>query len=1342
MADSATTIGTLEYKVEASASSAISALDKLERKLLSVSSVLDGIAAKGSSFQGIVKAAQALDRMGKSASNVNRQKKDINNKPVAPKTDTRDLEKMAALLDDIRTKMQMSNFVGQKNPFGAVTQDMSKQLPAIRKTYTDYMKFLPALYKPMGSQLPVATDIVPKRMDAVLGAVSANMGENLSGQMNVADAVLQRMQETEKQLPAIRQTYTDFMKFLPAIPRSLEDITKSSGESKPIAEAIDAEWREIGDDVSRAAAAANQFKDASSRGLFGTRHIDRSGWPRASETFGKGGLSWTAQQREEMMEHFRNTPGLEQFIQTGKNWKGEERTGVKASIAYAEMKRVHKQAEEAAKKQAEAEKEVAKEADGAAESVKEVGSASESSHRKSKGLLQGLAESLKGVARLFSKFGKAVGKIFGGHSGHRGILGNRSLGQFIGLIVFRRLITSALRALTSGIKEGSDNLTQYSASYNAAISGITSSLNFLKNAWAAGFAPIVEVVAPYLQAFVDMIANALNAIGRFLAAVTGKGFAVQAVKVFSDYAKGLKSTGSAASGANKALDEYKKTILSFDELHVLNDVNDRASGGGGGGGGGNGNTTPISDMFTTVEVESAGMTDLLNRAMEGIDWDAIQAKAKATAERIGNAINEFVEGLDWELLGNTIGSGIQTAFDFVNTFLDTVHFDEIGTAIGEFVNGLNDKFRLEGVGDLLASRLNAIADLINNFALTVHWDEIGTNIREGITKFIDEFDAEKMGTAVENFLDGIDEMLGSITSDPSKFEEFGRKIGTMLSNVNWTEHLSAVASAIWTAVTSLLRGLVDTKAGSFIVTIAGLLTVSKLAPLGEAVAAIFRTKLFKSSVSQAITEAIKEAAGGGAAGAAGATGAAGTGVMGLLGGAVAGIAAAALVSIIGGHKDKQGIEKHREIDKTFTEADAWARYEGMTPAERKAEANKILAEDRQRWTDQNLWYATNGAMGEYTSAEKNGLYTAEKKLAKQMALGTQGLGKLGHGSKGEVNELAYALLHGTRLDFGVGRNVAAPMYRASVQISMSKHSKANAMLYKESKQNGKGTATVAAKADFGFYDLSQTFTSMKDKIATVTAQGRTSSSYTGLEQSYSSGVWTKYDKVVKTLEGATSKSYTDHETKFKNFGKDHFDAVKTIKGAIAQSFTNTESIYNKLAEKEVKATAKAEDQNGTVNKVATAYAKLFDKNVSVKASGTMTVNDVVYAQKAVRSIQAGFNNIFGTARANGGIFSGGRWHDITRYAMGGYPNESGQLFIAREAGPELVGTIGGHTAVMNNDQIVASVAAGVYNAVVRANAMNGQSKVYIPGEITLRTENNEVLARAVMDGEASLGYRR
>lgn len=36
----------------------------------------------------------------------------------------------------------------------------------------------------------------------------------------------------------------------------------------------------------------------------------------------------------------------------------------------------------------------------------------------------------------------------------------------------------------------------------------------------------------------------------------------------------------------------------------------------------------------------------------------------------------------------------------------------------------------------------------------------------------------------------------------------------------------------------------------------------------------------------------------------------------------------------------------------------------------------------------------------------------------------------------------------------------------------------------------------------------------------------------------------------------------------------------------------------------------------------------------------------------------------------------------------------GELFVAREAGPELVGSIGNRTAVANNDQIVEAVPKG------------------------------------------------
>ena len=59
---------------------------------------------------------------------------------------------------------------------------------------------------------------------------------------------------------------------------------------------------------------------------------------------------------------------------------------------------------------------------------------------------------------------------------------------------------------------------------------------------------------------------------------------------------------------------------------------------------------------------------------------------------------------------------------------------------------------------------------------------------------------------------------------------------------------------------------------------------------------------------------------------------------------------------------------------------------------------------------------------------------------------------------------------------------------------------------------------------------------------------------------------------------------------------------------------------------------------------------------------------------------------------------------IPLMAEGGFP-EQGQMFIAREAGAEMVGNIGRRTAVANNDQIVSSISGGVAEANEEQNAL-------------------------------------
>ena len=84
--------------------------------------------------------------------------------------------------------------------------------------------------------------------------------------------------------------------------------------------------------------------------------------------------------------------------------------------------------------------------------------------------------------------------------------------------------------------------------------------------------------------------------------------------------------------------------------------------------------------------------------------------------------------------------------------------------------------------------------------------------------------------------------------------------------------------------------------------------------------------------------------------------------------------------------------------------------------------------------------------------------------------------------------------------------------------------------------------------------------------------------------------------------------------------------------------------------------------------------------------------------------------------------------------MGGFPEDG--LFMANHH--ELVGNFSnGKTAVANNQQIIAGIESGVYNAMVKANGQGGDSK-YIANEIIV---DGEVLARSVTKAQEKQNRR-
>lgn len=172
------------------------------------------------------------------------------------------------------------------------------------------------------------------------------------------------------------------------------------------------------------------------------------------------------------------------------------------------------------------------------------------------------------------------------------------------------------------------------------------------------------------------------------------------------------------------------------------------------------------------------------------------------------------------------------------------------------------------------------------------------------------------------------------------------------------------------------------------------------------------------------------------------------------------------------------------------------------------------------------------------------------------------------------------------------------------------------------------------------------------------------------------------EKTKKDIDGITSKKVkvTANAKKGKNFDKTKkdYDDFKTKNANIKLNVKNADKL------KEV-----------VKNPLLTDIGKKSTIKRNVEITFKMKNNFTDNLSDFLNKISTGSKP---KKKAKGGIFENGSWHNIAKYANGGMPN-MGQLFVAREKGPELVSTLKGHTAVMNNDQIVASVSQGVSDAV-------------------------------------------
>lgn len=485
-----------------------------------------------------------------------------------------------------------------------------------------------------------------------------------------------------------------------------------------------------------------------------------------------------------------------------------------------------------------------------------------------------LAGAAKQAAQKLVNFGKAIGRGLADKA-KQAVSSLRGLGKSSNNVsksilklsnMFKlMLIRMAMRAAIQGVKEGMQNLVQYSDRANQSMSGLMTNMTYLKNSFAAAFAPILSYVAPVLNTLINLLATAVGYINQFFSALGGGRTFVRAKKANEDYAASLKKTGGAASAAGK---EAKKALAPFDDLVQIQQQGADASGGGGGG------ASP-SDMFETVGIDK-GISDFANKLKEMfaagdwegigqligqkineavqsftefISWDNIGAQITAFVTAFTTLFNSLVSTIDWYAIGIMFGTGINTLANTLYLLLtqidwfmlgnalgiglmgmiDTVDWNLFGATIGAFFQakisgllgfvlgvdwgaigaaiatclmGLTGQIDWAQLGYLFAAGLNAAFSTLGEFAATFDWVGFGTQLATSLSTFFQTFDWAGAGTAISDIVIGILNALVTFITE-TDWWAFGDGVATALEHIDWT----TVANRLFAVIGAALGGI-------------------------------------------------------------------------------------------------------------------------------------------------------------------------------------------------------------------------------------------------------------------------------------------------------------------------------------------------------------------------------------------------------------------------------------------------------------------------------------------------------------------------------------------------------
>ena len=986
----------------------------------------------------------------------------------------------------------------------------------------------------------------------------------------------------------------------------------------------------------------------------------------------------------------------------------------------------------------------------------------------------GIKETVSGVKQTFNGISSAVGTVNKHISSFIGKL--RSLGsqskrtkrdtgsladgakklanEFFRVSKMLKLMVTrmALRAVIKEVGNGFKSLAIHSEEFNNSMSNVINGSKKLGYSFAALVSPLINALAPAIVYVINLLTKLVNIVQQVFASLTGASTWNRAKDFTDSWADSIQETSKNAK-------ELKKTVLGFDQLNQLQDNKSSDSGSG------------IKDMFETVDVDSkwknvadkiksiaAKLFEPIKNAWKKVgdfvkeSWkyamDEVLKLAKSVGrdflkvwqqEKTQKIFENILETIGW--IGVAIGNlakRFREAWDENDTGLHileairdiiliiTEHIKEMAKATADWADKLDFKPLLTSIQSWLESlkpAVDAVMGILEDFYSQVVLKFTKWVIESGLPKLIDVFKRfndevkwdllrerlSKLWDHLEPFMETVGEgliiFIERVTSalakfvNSDKFADFLEKLGKWMDSVEPED----VADAI----ERFVKALIGFKVAGVVIS-----AISGIAPILSAIVTACKGLGSVASGLGTFTSAV--------------------GGMGAALGTIAAVAGSVVVVVYSLTQSFGGLEGTAtrlkeglgQISDVFKKISDNLKVSDSIKDLKKAVSDLLdeLGDMKDYW---NVILKVLGAIVTLVGGNLISVFNTLIKIIKDVVnviKGTvsilKGFGELivgvftGNGQK--IKDGWSSIWNGISTIFQSAIQTLSDLASGLVDIIVQPFKTIKYMLIGDpiviDMWNGiKKVFEDSIKAIVDFV------VGLKDKAVEI---------FTNIKTSLTE----KIDAIKAKL--------TEWGDKFRDIKEKISSYMNDVKENASKRFedlkSNVSSFKDKWSENWDAAKRKLEDFKrdglGIVQSIKDAFSK--DKwTFSGVAEGLKKT-----FQDAKDGIKGIWNSI--AEKLNGEHDVGGSsFHiNLPTFATGGFPEDG--LFLASHH--ELVGSFSnGKTAVANNQQIIAGIESGVYNAMVKANGQNTGSQ-YIANEIIV---DGEVLARSVTKAQEKQNRR-